>query len=260
MEAVLLFIISILPIVLISYYIYHKDREKEPTSLLIKLFLSGFLACIIVIIISMVSEPFFPILFTNDTNKLNLIELLLQAFIGVALLEEGSKWLMTYLISYNNKAFDDIYDMIVYSVFVSLGFAFFENVFYVFDGGLQVGIIRALLSVPGHACNGVFMGYFLAISKLTEINQNKILHNKYIIMSILIPVLLHGIYDYCLLTGHFIFFLIFLIFIVYLYNKSIKTINRLANITEKIPKKQYCSNCGKKLDENICKNCGEKNT
>mgnify|MGYP002514454572 CR=1 FL=1 len=56
--------------------------------------------------------------------------------------------------------------MIVYSVFVSLGFACFENILYVFaNQSIAVGISRGILSVPGHACDAVFMGYYLSMAK-----------------------------------------------------------------------------------------------
>ena len=121
--------LSILPILVIGIYIYHKDREKEPLFLLFKLFLGGVFSCALTLAMSYILESFFPILFKNG-DGLNFIEMFLQAFIGIALVEELSKWLMVYLISYNDKAFDDLYDMIVYAVFVSLGFALLENIYY----------------------------------------------------------------------------------------------------------------------------------
>ena len=253
-----LLFLSVLPVLLIGIYIYYKDREKEPLTLLSKLFLGGVFSCILTLIISYSLESFFPILF-KESDNLNFIELFLQAFIGIALVEEGSKWIMVYLISYNDKAFDDLYDMIVYAVFVSLGFALLENIYYVLDGGVDVGIIRALLSVPGHAANGVFMGYYLALSKQTLYNGRRDLHLKYILFSIIVPVLLHGVYDYLLLNDYFIFFIIFLIFIVNLYRISIDRVNRFAGITRKMRcNDRYCPTCGKIVSSNYCPNCGSK--
>ena len=56
----------------------------------------------------------------------------IYVFLFVALIEEGSKFLMTYILGYNNKEFDEVYDMIVDASFVSLGFAFYENLIYIF--------------------------------------------------------------------------------------------------------------------------------
>ena len=252
--------LSILPILVIGIYIYHKDREKEPLFLLFKLFLGGVFSCALTLAMSYILESFFPILFKNG-DGLNFIEMFLQAFIGIALVEELSKWLMVYLISYNDKAFDDLYDMIVYAVFVSLGFALLENIYYVLDGGIDVGIIRALLAVPGHAANGIFMGYYLALSKQTLYNRRKDLHNKYILLSIVVPVLLHGTYDYLLFNGYLIFFVIFLIFIAILYKISIDKVNRFAEITRKMQYDvKYCPSCGEVVNSNYCSKCGSKIT
>ena len=157
----ILFIISALPAVLLGLYIYKKDKDKEPMTLLIKLFLGGIGSAFLTLLITSIMELIFPI-FSADYSKLNLFELFIYAFIGVALVEEFSKWLFTYRISFNNKYFEEKYDMIVYSVFVALGFAFFENLIYVFQGGIITGIIRAISAVPGHAFDGVFMGYYLS--------------------------------------------------------------------------------------------------
>ena len=40
MDSVLLFL-AIIPVIVIMTYIYNKDRNKEPTKLLVKLFLFG---------------------------------------------------------------------------------------------------------------------------------------------------------------------------------------------------------------------------
>lgn len=66
MKEILLFIISVLPVFLIGMFIYKKDKEKEPTRLLVKLFLGGFLSCILVLIIGGLLGILFPI-FSEDT-------------------------------------------------------------------------------------------------------------------------------------------------------------------------------------------------
>ena len=49
----ILLIIAILPIFLIGSYVYKKDKNKEPTRLLIKLFLGGIASCFLVLFISL---------------------------------------------------------------------------------------------------------------------------------------------------------------------------------------------------------------
>ena len=135
---------------MLGLFVYSKDRDKEPVKLLIKLFFLGIVSCFIVLFISL-AEEFIPFL-AKDTNEMGLIEVIVYSFINVA---------------YKSKHFDQLYDIVVYAVFVSLGFAFLENLFYVLpEGTVKVGIIRALLAVPGHACDAIFMGYYLSIARL----------------------------------------------------------------------------------------------
>lgn len=252
--------ITILPIILIMLYLYNKDNNKEPKSLLLKLFLSGVLSIIITLFITTILGFFIPYIYVENINELTNIELLFHAFIGVALIEEFSKWIMTYKISFNNIEFDEIYDIIIYSVFVSLGFATLENILYVSEGGLRTAIIRALLSVPGHACFGIFMGHYFGLAKTSEIKKEETLKNKYLLLSILVPTILHGIYDYCLFRQKLSFLLIFLIFICLLYKNANKRI-KLSSSTTKIInyKNNYCPNCGTKVTSNFCPTCGRKN-
>ena len=256
---IILFTVSALPIVLIGMFVYKKDRQKEPIKLLTKLFLSGIGSCFLVFIISYILGLIFPIL-SADASKLNLIQLFIHVFIGVALVEEFCKWIMAYKISYNDKDFDEFYDIVLYCIFVALGFAFFENLLYVYEGGVGTGVIRALLAVPGHACDGVLMGYYLGLSKINALNNRTLFQKKYLILSILIPTLAHGIYDYCLFTGRLIFIIIFLIFIVCMYIYVLRKVKKISSINRKMKyQDNFCPNCGHVVDGNFCPICGRKN-
>lgn len=258
MNELVLFVISVLPVFLIGMYIYKKDKEKEPTKLLVKLFLGGFLSCILVLIISLILNVF-PIFSANEKD-LNLIELFIHVFIGIALVEEFCKWLIAYKISYNDNAFDENYDAILYCVFVALGFACFENLLYVYSNGISTGLLRAIFAVPGHACDGLFMGYYLGMSKIAITNNKKDLKNKYLFLSILVPTLLHGIYDYCLFSENIIFIVLFFIFIIVVYIKSIKKVRKVSSTNMKFKyKNNYCTNCGYVVNSNYCPRCGRKN-
>lgn len=225
-----LLFVSILPVIILALYIYYEDSDKEPIGLLIKLFFGGVGAVFLSFIISFFLSILFPNFMLNEVY-FGYLKLFFHVFLGVALVEEFSKWLFLYRISFNHREFDHVYDMIVYSVFVALGFACFENILYVLENGFQVAIIRALLAVPGHACDGIFMGYYLSLTKLSFINGNDELrkHNK--ILSLFVPVLLHGIYDFCLFTENIFFIILFFIFIIILYVKSIRRVKRMSSVS-----------------------------
>ena len=191
-----LLLAAILPVMGLCYFVYKKDNNKEPMDLLMKLIAYGCLIAIPVIVVELALNGI------TDTDKdTSLISIFIKTFIGVALAEEGFKWLAVKFKAYNSREFDEIYDIVVYSVFVSLGFAGLENVLYVFVGGFGVAILRAILSVPGHACFGVMMGYYLSRAKVASISNNNGLYVKNIVLSLLIPMLFHTMYD-ALLTWY----------------------------------------------------------
>ena len=92
-----------------------------------------------------------------------------------------------------NPYFDEKMDGIVYAVCISLGFAAFENVSYLFvysEDFLSVGIVRAIFSVPGHFCFGVLMGYYYSLAKFYPRSPKR---NKTLVL--LAPIVVHGLFD-----------------------------------------------------------------
>ncbi|MBQ2640229.1 MAG: PrsW family intramembrane metalloprotease [Bacilli bacterium] len=211
MRIVLLFI-AILPIILIGSYIYRKDKHREPKLLLLKFFLLGILSSVLLII-------FYRIIPLNiEISKLNTMELFIYVFIFVAFLEELFKWSFLYKLGYNNKEFDEFYDIIVYSVFIALGFSVVENIIYIIsEGQISVGIYRGLIAIPGHTCFAIFMGYYLSMAKYYSKSKKYKLESVNKLKSIFIPVILHGIYDYCCMRTSHIFIIIFFIFIINMF-------------------------------------------
>lgn len=259
MRELFLVFLSILPVYLVGRYIYNKDSVKEPKSLLIKLFLSGIGAFFVTIIITLVLSLFFPSLLSESMN-FDLVELFFHVFFGIALVEEFSKWIFVYKIGFNNKEFDQVYDMIVYAVFVALGFACFENIFYVLENGFVTAVVRGLLAVPGHACDGVFMGYYLSMAMLSSIHSNDSLRKRNLFLSIFVPMLLHGFYDYCLFSQNVLLILLFFVFIISLYVITSKRTNKVSSIRGNIKyRNKFCGNCGRHVDSDFCPNCGSRN-
>ncbi len=210
---ILTILLAILPTVILGYLIYKKDIiEKEPISLLAKLFFVG----VILTVPAAFLERFLISVIEMHIEDTLLIAFML-AFFCIALIEEGYKFLFSYLIGYKNKNFNHIYDGIVYCVFLSLGFATLENILYVVEYGKSTAIIRAVTSVPAHVFYGVSMGYYMGIAKYFEIklNRYKTLKNK--IFSLLFPIIIHGIFDFLLLTENEIMITIFFIFVLLMY-------------------------------------------
>ena len=255
----LMLFFATLPVILILVVVYNSDKSKEPLPLLMELFVFGILSCFLVVVISNALEFIFPFI-AKETKSMNFIEIILYAFLAVALVEELCKWLVVYIIGYHNKEFDELYDIIVYAVFVSLGFAFMENVIYIFYlGDLSTAIIRAVSAIPGHACDAIFMGYYLSLAKEYHYQNRRDLEIKNIIMSIIMPTIIHGIYDYCLMSGLTILIGVFISFVIALYFISI---NKLRNVAQNnknlLNKNVFCPICGAHLNDSICPNCNQR--
>ena len=218
-ENSMLIFIAIIPITILLKYVFEKDKiEKEPFPLLIKLFLAGIFSAALVLFL---------------TKSLNLILPIHNgvyiSFIEVGFLEEISKWICVYLITWKNKEVDYKFDAIVYCIFVSLGFALIENIGYSITYGITTCLLRAIISVPGHAFFAIYMGYYLGIAKMAYTNYENSTGSTYTMYSILVPTFLHGIYNYCLLGENDGFYIFFIIFVISLYILSFKTVNTSSN-------------------------------
>ena len=231
----LLLFLSLFPIIIIALIIYKNDRvEKESSKILTKVFCGGVLSVLLSLLLSNFLEILFPFFTVDNSENLNLITLIPYYYIGVALIEEFSKWIFVYLFCWKDNEFNYLYDSIVYCVFAALGFAALENVLYVLMGGVGIGIARGLFAVPGHAFFAVFMGYYLGMSKFYNIRHNKKQGNKYFILSIIVPTLLHGTYDYLLSIIEILpavpCFILFLIFMILLYIFAIRMVKKTSRI------------------------------
>lgn len=275
-----LLVAAICPVVVLCYFIYKRDAHKEPAKVLAKLFFLGFFSAIPVLFTELLLDSFFP---TNDISS--PIIMFINVFVSVGLVEEGFKWIITKKVGFDGKEFDEIYDIIVYSVFVSLGFACIENILYVMEYGLSVAITRALLSIPGHTCFAIAMGSFMAKAKIGNVNNNNNIYIKNLIYSILISSLIHTTYDALILCDFIGIFLLFDVLMVIFCFKAVDKISKMQiNISNNVSNGNikndhgviqynnevsanwqgsisfnFCPICGQKVNGgNFCSSCGFK--
>ena len=184
-----LLLLAVAPALFVIVYIYIKDKhEKEPKHLLIYNFLLGAIVSIIVTtILYFLFTKFFP-----SFIKESVFDQFIKAFLMVGLIEEFSKYIIVRYYAQPKEAFNEPFDGIVYAVMVSMGFALTENIFYVFEGGIDTAIARAVTAVPAHATFGVLMGYFMGKAKFSK---NKTILN---LIGLLFAILFHGAYEFFL--------------------------------------------------------------
>lgn len=274
--------VAVLPVLIICFFVYYRDPNKEPLSLLLKLFFLGFVSALPVLAVELALDKIFPI----DPTKINgFFSLFINVFIGIGLVEEFFKWLVVKFFGYNTKEFDELYDIIVYSVFSSLGFACIENILYVVQSGVGTAFNRAIFSIPGHMCFGVLMGYFFSKAKISSLN-NTTMSKHNLFYSLLIPSLFHAIYDSLLFNGAIWSTLLFLLFDLVMVIICICVIVSVSNVHNNVKlninngvivrsnnsveikpvevqstKFNYCPICGRAASGgNYCAGCGMKLT
>ena len=179
-------ILTIVPTILLLQYFYKRDLNPEPREVLIQTFLRGIFIIPAVVIVSYA----FRIFLSDGMNP--TLHGLYRAFLCAALPEEFFKFWVVIRYSSRHSAFDEPMDGILYGAVASLGFATFENILYVSDGGLYVALARAVTAVPGHACYGAIMGYYAGVSRFG------LRPKAYLWLGLLFAVLMHGLYDYAL--------------------------------------------------------------
>lgn len=214
---------AVLPAVFLMRYVYRQDKiEREPTHLLVSLIGKGILAALAAIVLEMLGQSVLNALVEPE----NPIYVYLMAFLVVAAVEEGTKFFFLYRCTWRDPNFNYRFDAILYAVFVSLGFAAFENVKYVFSYGLSVALPRAILAVPGHMGFAVFMGVFYGRAKRCHDWGNGFGCKVNLILNYLFPVFLHGVYDTCCMLGTNRSTLVFVAFVLAMYLIVFRLIRR----------------------------------
>ena len=189
----ILILVSLAPIVILLWYFDRMDKNKESRRFLWSIFLWG----ILVTFIAGGTEYFLETNFAGMFGD-KWLQLFVVAFVFVALIEEGLKFWVVKKKAYPHPAFNEYYDGVVFAVVASLGFAALENIFYVTDGGIGVGVIRAMLSVPAHALFGATMGYYFALARFSTDKSRK---TEMLVKALFYAVFWHGLYDFMLMSS-----------------------------------------------------------
>jgi RsiW-degrading membrane proteinase PrsW (M82 family) len=198
-------------------YIYIRDRyEREPFSALIKALLSGVIITLPIVFIE-------SNLVVLGASLSGIAKAFYDGFAVASFTEEGFKYVAFLIFFWNSKNFNEKFDGIVYAVFISMGFAAVENVIYVFDGGYQVGIMRAVTAVPAHALFGTVMGYHMSLARFYPLRRS-----KQLVLAFLMPFLWHGLYDFLLMGKREILIIIFIPVVIWFWINGFKKMKVLS--------------------------------
>ena len=220
-----LILAAVLPAAYLMLKVYQSDRlEREPPRLLIGLVLLGMVSTALAGAAEQLGDRILSYFLDNGSLAYNA----LFFFLVVGPAEEGFKYAVLRWRTWRHPEFDCQYDGVVYAVFVSLGFALWENIGYVLMFGMHTAVARALTAVPGHACFGVFMGVWYGAAKRYDLYGYEDRSRRARRLCVVIPALLHGCYDFIASLESEGFVLVFLAFVAAMFFTALRIVRRAA--------------------------------
>jgi protease PrsW len=195
-------IFGILPSLTWLFYYLSKDLHPEPKKMILKIFLWGALITIPVFFVQIGLTQLL-----KETQMSPLAYSLIYWFLVIALSEEFFKYLVIRLRVINSPHLDEPVDIMFYMIVAALGFAAIENVLYLltpmgqmsFDQlmsrTLVVDLVRFIGATFLHTLCSAVIGYSLAIS-FCEVKTK----NISLAVGILTATVLHGLYDFSIMT------------------------------------------------------------
>ncbi len=201
---------GVLPSIIWLQFYLRRDVKPEPKSMILKIFFYGVLMTIPAIFI----ETFF-------FDKIQLLNFspsflfLLDIFLGVAFVEEFLKFLVIKTSVLNNHEFDEPIDAMIYMIIAALGFAAGENLLILLSVGNQgivtglfssslhnlwnqifeISLLRFLGATFLHALSSAIIGFFIGLSFFKKEKRWKL-----IIVGLFLATLLHGLYNFSIIT------------------------------------------------------------
>ena len=222
---VILIAAAVIPAGFLLLKVYRADRvEKEGGRLLGKVFIAGVLASLL----ALVEERIGMLVLSWLVPEGSVLYNILLYFVLVAFAEESSKYILLRRRTWADPEFNCQFDGVVYAVFVSLGFAAWENISYVLSYGLGTALVRAVTAIPGHACFGVFMGVFYGFARRSAVRGDGG-EKKWSAAALALPALLHGAYDYIASLNRTGAGWLFLLFVLALFLVSFRLVSRSAS-------------------------------
>ena len=203
-----LYLATVLPPIILGILIWKSDKFPEPGKFLVTAFMLGvaiYLPLDFLIILS--EDHLAPFLGLNvdayynwkegDPNPVR--ESAFLNFFRAAYLEESLKFAFLIFICVRLEALNEPIDAIVYGAAIGLGYAAMENLGYLsassFQDAWSIEMVKMrYYPLIMHLGFGVVMGWLLSQSLFDE--PSKFKRKFLLILSLSIPVIFHGVYNY----------------------------------------------------------------
>lgn len=227
---------AVIPAVVLLVKVYKVDHlDKESPRLLWNLVVRGVIATVFAMLTEWIGEFVLSSFVQEGTVLYNF----LLYFIVVAVSEEGFKYLLMKQRTWKDPEFNFQFDGVVYAVFVSLGFALWENISYVLMYGFGTALVRAVTAVPGHACFGVFMGAWYGLAKKYESYGMHSQSKTCRVVALLSSIVLHGCYDFIASIENQNYAWIFVAFVVVMFIVAFRLVKKLSQNDRYVGRMQW---------------------
>ena len=245
-----LYIVTILPPILLGIIIWKSDKFPEPGKFLVASFLLGVSIIFPLDLFIKISEDHIAPLLGIDLDTITTwnegaykeddavypaAARTFMSFFRAAFLEEGIKFALLLFFCVRLSDLNEPMDAIVYGAAIGLGYAAIENLGYLQSGNFENAWTLSMVKVRYiplvmHLGFGVLMGWLLSLNLFEERSPFK--RRVMLILSLAVPVVLHGSYNYLRAFEIFpIITLILVIGIIYFYRRE-----QLKRITEDMDK------------------------
>ena len=203
-----LYLATVLPPIILGILIWKSDKFPEPGKFLVTAFMLGVAIDLPLNFLIILSEDHLaPYLGLNvdtyynwkagDPNPVG--ESAFLNFFRAAYLEESLKFAFLIFICVRLEALNEPIDAIVYGAAIGLGYAAMENLGYLsassFQDAWSIEMVKMrYYPLIMHLGFGVVMGWLLSQSLFDE--PSKFKRTFLLILSLSIPVIFHGVYNY----------------------------------------------------------------
>ncbi len=185
-------ILAVLPPVAYLLYLMAADRrEPEPLHMVLFTLALGMLSTVPSLVLESLLSLAVPFLRSGATEA-GLVAAFIASFVQIAPVEEFCKLAVVLLFVWKNRNFNEENDGIVYVTLSAIGFALFENVFYVLQYGFGTGLVRAVTSIPLHTFCGVIMGSFVGKARFAPDRKTS---RRLVFIGFVLAWAIHGLYD-----------------------------------------------------------------
>jgi CRP-like cAMP-binding protein/RsiW-degrading membrane proteinase PrsW (M82 family) len=171
---------------LVFYAIYYRRLHLDRSALTV---LEAFLAGAVIALALLALSPY-----ASDFSR--GLSPMAQGFLMAALPEKALALLAVFYMMVRDRNAMSIKNTIGYGILVGAGFSFVENVAYALIYGSQIVYLRLFSSVAMHLTTSGLMGFLLGMAYLRE--RKRWLFGG---LSFLVPFLLHGFFDFSILSG-----------------------------------------------------------